>query len=574
MHALLIPRGRSGLLPLAVWMVLQGPWQAAQAQTRPDSGSLQETPRALPGMPGPGGPKPILPTPQPPAGTKAAITIRPTGFLVRGSTVFEGQMLAGLLAKRVDKPTDLDGLQEAANTIKAYYTERGYLLTDVYIPEQVLRTEGAPVTLVVVEARIGSVTVRTADPRVSADIAYRIAVKNLPRGAAITEDLLDRPVLLLRDLSGYEATATVQPGSAPGESNVVIDVKSSLPPLTASIGADNHGTRAAGTYRAFVTADLNNVSGRGDALQARAQVTDIKETRLFKLSYALTVGDASRLQLQASRSEYGLGAQFAALQARGYANVWGASILTPLLRTRLRNHYASLAFERKTLGDETAIGAPSLRTVHTLRTGLLGNLALGTGGSSLLSFAGNVTWGHVRMDDAALAQDQGATGLMTAGRFWKLNVEAQHSAPLGERLSLQTAFQSQWASRNLTSSEKMSLGGPSSVRGYPAGEASGDSGAVLSTELRYQLAPSLNVAGEPLQISGFYDIGTTRTNQRPLDASSNRVTLDSAGLGLSAGRYGNFQVNAALAWRIGLPLPASGESDRTPRLWITSQKWF
>lgn len=568
------PKGRKGLLPFTVWMLLQGPWQVVQAQTRPDSGSLQETPRALPGLPSPGGPRPVLPEPQPPVAPKAAITIRPTAFLVRGSTLFDGQLLASLLTTRVNQPTDLDGLQEAANTIKAFYTDHGYLLTDVYIPEQVLRAEGSPVTLVVVEARIGSVTVRTADPRVSADIAYRIAVKNLPRGAAITEELLDRPVLLLRDLSGYEATATVQPGSAPGESNVVIDVKSSSGPWTASIGADNHGTRAAGAYRAFVTADLNNVSGQGDVLQARAQVTDIRETRLYKLSYSLTLGEATRVQLQASRSEYGLGGQFAALRARGHASVWGASILTPLLRTRLRSHYASLALDRKTMADETALGAPSLRTVHTLRTGLLGNFALGPGGASLLSFAGHVTLGHASLDDATWAMDQGATGSKTAGPFWKLNVEAQHSAPLGERLSMQTAFQGQWASRNLTSSEKMSLGGPAGVRGYPAGEASGDSGAVLSAELRYQLTPAVNVAGEPLQISGFYDIGTTRINQRPIDPANNRITLDSAGLGLSAGRYGNFQMNATLAWRIGTPLPASGESDRTPRLWITSQKWF
>ena len=47
-----------------------------------------------------------------------------------------------------------------------------------------------------------------------------------------------------------------------------------------------------------------------------------------------------------------------------------------------------------------------------------------------------------------------------------------------------------------------------------------------------------------------------------------------AGLALLAGRVGNFVINTSIAQRIGSPLPSSGEPDRSPRFWLTTQKWF
>ena len=120
----------------------------------------------------------------------------------------------------------------------------------------------------------------------------------------------------------------------------------------------------------------------------------------------------------------------------------------------------------------------------------------------------------------------------------------------------------------------MSLGGPAGVRGYPVGEGVGDSGAMASLELRYQLPPAFNLAGEPVSVGVFYDTGSVRINQDPSAAAAQRVSLDSAGLALLAGRVGNFVINASIAQRIGSPLPPSGEPDRSPRFWLTTQKWF
>lgn len=543
------------------------------AQPRPDSGTLQEPQRLLPDLPRPGGPRLNLPSTPAPAVAPAAVRIIPTEFRIEGNRLFPAQVLTGLLAARVNQPTDLAGLQDAARQIKDFYQGQGYLLTDVYVPQQALRAQGGPVVLTVVEAYVGDVTVRVQGDRAPAAAAYEVVRKNLKRGDPVTEYALDQPVLLLRDLAGHDAVATVEPGAQPGAVNVLIDVRAGHRRIETSLGLDNHGTRAAGEIRAFATLDATNLSGNGDALSVRAQVADITDTRLLRLSYSLPVRGTTRMGLAATRTTYALGRQFAALGATGQADVLGASALHPLVRSRNRNLYLSFGVEHKQLHDETRVSPATDRRIATAYAGVLGNFTDGLLGGAFTSYAARLTAGNVHLDDASLAVDQGPGGLRTAGQFAKLNMEAQRVQFWNGGLSLHTTLQVQLASKNLASAEKMSLGGPAGVRGYPVGEAVGDSGAILGLELRYPW-PRATLSGAPVSVAAFYDLGTVNFNQQAALAGPNHATLDSAGLALLAGRTGDYLLNASVAWRVGSPLPSGGEPDRSPRLWLTTQKWF
>ncbi len=546
---------------------------STQAQPRPDSGTLQEPQRLLPDLPRPGGPRPNLPPAPAAPGASTAVRIIPTEFRIEGNRLFSAQTLTALLAPRVNQPTDMAGLQDAARQIKDFYQAQGYLLTDVYVPQQALRAQGGPVVLAVVEAYVGDVTVRVQGDRAPAAAAYELVRKHLKRGDPVTEYALDRPVLLLRDLAGHDAVATVEPGSQAGAVNVLIDVRASSRRIETSLGLDNHGTRAAGDIRAFATLDATNLSGNGDALSVRAQLADVSATRLLRLSYSLPVHGSTRASLSATRTTYALGRQFAALGATGHADVLGAAVLHPLVRARNRNLYLSFGLEHKQLHDETRVSRATDRRITTAYAGVLGNFTDGALAGAFTSYAARLTAGTVRLDDASLAVDQGPGGPRTAGQFAKLNIEAQRVQFWPGGLSLHTTLQGQVASKNLASAEKMSLGGPSGVRGYPVGEAVGDSGAILGLELRYPW-PAATLAGAPVSVAAFYDVGTVSFNQQAAPAGPNHTTLDSAGLGLRAGRAGDYLLNASVAWRVGSPLPSGGEPDRSPRLWLTTQKWF
>ena len=123
------------------------------------------------------------------------------------------------------------------------------------------------------------------------------------------------------------------------------------------------------------------------------------------------------------------------------------------------------------------------------------------------------------------------------------------------RMNLQTA------SKNLDSSEKMSLGGSAGVRAYPSGEGSGDQAALAQIELRYSAgvyAPYV-----------FMDGGTVKINTQPqASATTNKRNLSGAGLGLRYQRNA-WNADGTLAWRHKGGAPqADTSSDPKPRLWV------
>jgi hemolysin activation/secretion protein len=562
------------LLALAVLLC---PAAYAQ-QRRPDAGTLQEPQRQIPLLPQPGAPQISLPERALAVPAQTGVRITPAAFRFEGSTVFAHDELAALLAERINRPTDLAGLHEAASLISKHYRAQGYLLTEAYLPEQSFQATGGIVTIAIIEARIGKVQLRVEGDHGPALFASRLATANLPPGALITEYLLDKPILLLRDLAGMQASAVVEPGAQLGQADVTVTMRPSGLQVDGSVSADNSGARAAGALRLTTTLNVSNLLGRGDVASLRIQGSEASRSTLYRLGYALPVDVAgSRLAVGAARTSYALGKQFAALGASGRAEVLDASLTRPLIRSRDNNLYGLLSAEHKKFTDEIASPAnESQRRILSTRIGILGNAsdtAAVTGSST--SYALGVTLGRVKLDPASLGFDQGVGGPRTAGGFQKYNLELQRTQFLGGPSSLYFGLQSQTASKNLASAEKMSLGGPTGVRAYPVGEGTGDAGVLLNLEYRYQLPAPASMAGEPVTLAAFYDYGTVRFNQDPDSLTgTNRISLGAVGIGFLAGRVNNFLITTYLAWRTSPLAPSTGDPDRAPRAWVSVQKWF
>lgn len=547
------------------------------AQVRPDAGTLLESPGSLPLLPPRGGPPVELRQPQPAAPAAGTARITPAAFSFTGNTVFSGELLAALLASRLHQPTNLAGLTEAANTISAYYRQKGYLLTQAYLPEQAFPAEGGTVTIAVLEARVGRVTVRVDGAGISQAFAEDLVAGQLKPGDAVTDYALDKPVLLLRDLAGYEASATVQPGASPGQADVLVTVQAKGPRVDGSVSVDNHGARAAGTARIALNGNVNNLLGRGDVLALSAQQSDLAGSALYRFGYTVPVGaHGTRLGVSLARLDYALGKQFEALGASGRADIAGVSVSHPLLRGRTTNLYGFVSAEQKKLVDE--IRTPALkseRDIRALRVGLAGNFTDDlAGGSGLNGYAANATFGRLTLNAADQLLDDGLGGLRTAGGFSKLNLEYQRGQFFDSAFSLHVAAQAQLASKNLSSAEKMVLGGPGGVRGYPVGEGVGDAGFLLNLESRYQFPQA--PWGEPLTLLAFYDFGHVRFNQNgaTVPGNTNTLSLGSFGVGATLGRPGRFLVKTYLAWRTTPAQPSTGDPDRAPRAWLSAQTWF
>lgn len=548
-------------------------------QTRPDAGTILETQRPQPAAPlQPGAPAIVVPPAPPAAGFDRSIRVTPTGFRIEGNTLFPVAVLQAQVSQFIGKPTDMEGLLQAAAAVRRYYRERGYLLTEAYLPQQQFPAGSGVVTIRVLEARVGKVNVKVEGQGVSESLATRIVRTNLHSGDYISERSLDKPVLLLRDLAGFDATASVEPGANTGEADITVLVKPFGPRIEGLIGIDNYGVRSAGQIRAYAQGNVNNLTGWGDSLTARAQTTEGGDTNLYRLGYSIPItGYATKLGLGVTKSEYALGEQFAGLGATGEAMVYDISLTHPFIRSRAYNLLGAITLERKDLTDRTET-PPSVedKRIDGIRLSLLGNFVDSLFRESFNSYTVNLFHGRVKMDPATLARDTGPTGFNTSGTFTKLNLDYLRTTYVSANGRVNLGLQAQLASKNLTSAEKLPLGGPTGVRGYPVGEAVGDSGVILNLEYQHRL-PNFGT-GIPISGSVFYDVGYIKFNEKGAPAAlvaqpASDEELSSIGLGLTVGTFGKYLLVTQLAWRLSSYAPQQAP-DKKPRVWVSLQKWL
>jgi hemolysin activation/secretion protein len=143
--------------------------------------------------------------------------------------------------------------------------------------------------------------------------------------------------------------------------------------------------------------------------------------------------------------------------------------------------------------------------------------------------AGSLTLssGQLKIHDAsALATDIATT--RAQGRFNKLNYSLDYSRDLIPNTSLFASLSGQLADRNLDSSQKLSIGGPSSVRGYDVGTVSADTGYQLKLEGRL----STDALPGRTQLFLFQDSTWVAVNQKPWTSAQNHSSLSAVGLGI------------------------------------------
>jgi hemolysin activation/secretion protein len=142
---------------------------------------------------------------------------------------------------------------------------------------------------------------------------------------------------------------------------------------------------------------------------------------------------------------------------------------------------------------------------------------------------------------------------------------------LSGALSAFVSFSGQKASKNLHASERLVLGGPQGVRAYPPGEGLGDTGYLLTGELRYSISAS------PLpgiiKLVGFIDTGEVKVNERPFEPVPNRRRLSGGGVGVNWDKPNDFSMRLSVAHRLGSE-PANADSDRRVWLWLQLSKYF
>ena len=512
-----------------------------------------------------------------PAMVESGLRIMVKGFSFSGYEGLVGERdLQLLVADTLGKELAFGELQGVAAKVTEWLKGKGWFLARAYLPKQDV-TSGVIEIAIIQGKSDGGITIKgDSSVRIREEKLQAIAQGAISSGAALNEKNLERAVLLMNDLAGVSAKASLAPGAAPGSTGIAVDVsEGSL--YAGALWGDNQGNRYTGAWRGNGMLNLNDPFRYGD--QFSLLLTGAEGLYQGRAAYAFPL-TATGLKGNVSYTgmTYKLIGDMSALQADGQSHAFNAGVSYPLLRSRTANVTTSFVYEFKSLTD-TAVGVDiRSKKLHSGAMGLTGDRYDTLLGGGFITWNAGATAGNFH---DAVAD----TGITSTGRnYTRFNFGLARLQRLADQLSLNLSWSAQLALDNLDSSEKFNLGGPNGVRAYPTGEGSGDEGSLINVDLRYDL-PLPAVYGS-LQLSSFFDTGCitlhkeTWQNSIVTATNNNTYWLQGAGLGLTYAYAGKYTLKISWANTLGdnpgrsvTDKDADGRSD-TSRVWLQGLMYF
>lgn len=541
----------------------------------PDAGQLlreQQPQRQLP----PQLPKPEVEKERPPL-ADSGVRIDVKGFRFSG---YQGLLpeseLQHLVAGSIGKSLSFSELQGVAATVTTYLKKKGWFLARAYLPKQDV-TSGIIEIAIIQGISDGSLTIkRSPTARISEQTLRGIGETAVMPGQPLNEQALERSVLLMNDLPGVHARASLAAGATPGSTGVQIDV-SEGPLLGGVVWGDNQGNRYTGAWRGNGMLNINDPFRYGDQLSLLMTGSEGLIQGRAAYSFPLTPrGLKGTISYTGMR--YELIGDLASLKAEGQSHTANAGISYPLLRSRTTNVTTAFNYEFKNLTDSSNTVDIRDKNLHSGTFTVSGDRYDTFLGGGYTSWNAGVTTGdmHEKIADIAITN--------TEGSYTRFNLGLSRLQRLAERISMNLSWSSQLALDNLDSSEKFNLGGPYGVRAYPVGEASGDEGHLVNIDLRYDLPLPATIG--TFQLNGFYDAGHITlhkhlwANAVATATNENSYWLQGAGIGLNYSYSSRISLRGTWAHVIGDNpgrsagnKDADGRSDEN-RFWLQGMIYF
>lgn len=464
-----------------------------------------------------------------------------------------------------------DLVNAAADVTRFLQRDLGYYLGYAYLPEQV-PSDGL-IRIQVLEGRLDRIELDWPDSLPVKRAVIDGYLARLRPGEILRVDQIERVVFLLNDLRGITVRFDVLAGRRPGTAALKVTGQAEAR-WSGKVDADANGSRFIGLYRAGALLAGNSLAGRGDSLTLNALGSDTGGLQFALLGYTLPVGyDGWKIGGSLSMVRYKLDEKQFPLGVSGDALSLSANALYPWRRSRNLNVFAVATLDAKQHADRQGAGAPAQRrSINGLTLGLTGDVRDNLGGGAVSTFELNLGQGSVHYANGRPG------GLDDAPSYTKVSLAGNRLQNLLDgRLLLYAALRSQWALRNLDSSEQFRVGGPDGVRAFAPGEGTGDSGLVATVELRL-LPPEawLGRYARELVASLFIDHGELQLRQTPAATQAardaNRAHYGGAGVAVSWERPRSF------AARLSLAVPIAGEArsdtaQRKPRVYA-QLSWF
>ena len=358
----------------------------------------------------------------------------------------------------------LTELDDAAFLVTENLRQSGLMLAKAILPAQEI--ENGTVLIRVFVGKFGGVGS-------DANVLYNNSILQHPfdgvKGDAVNIDFVESKILRLSDMPGFTAAAVFKPGNDLGETRITIKAVSE-DPVSYFAQADNYGVESTGEARLLLGVKVNNITGNIDRLSVDALKTfSPGDLRNARLTYEITHPDlVHTLGLAFSKTSYDVKDEdeaVAALGIEGDTEIGEIFLRSQWVRTRNLNVVSQfgLALKRSNIDFTEFNIKPGVDRLTVFEATLIAD-AVDTRFRGI--HRGSLTFSHGSGESLSIINGE----QMLPDQFNKISASYSRLQSIVRNNSLFLHFNGQYSDDLLSSLERMSLGGPYSVRAYPVAE--------------------------------------------------------------------------------------------------------
>ncbi|MGC0796962.1 ShlB/FhaC/HecB family hemolysin secretion/activation protein [Pantoea agglomerans] len=442
-----------------------------------------------------------------------------------------------LVAPYINQCLSLDRINQLVRAISEWYVQRGYITSRAFLTEQNL--SHGTLNITVLEGKLEAIHLQGASAR-QLNMAFPtragriLNLRDIEQGMEQINRLRTTPVQI-----------EIIPSTQPGYSIVNLTSTPEFP-LTLGLNMDNSGQRSTGIGQlsgSLVGNDLLGVADRWFVSGGRSSAfSDWRDAQNFQAGVSVPYG-YGLLDYSYSWSNYH--SRFNANSFDWYSN--GDNISNRLsgswvlfrngqIKTGLQvglNHYVSHNWLNETLLQSSS------RKLTSLQIGFNHTQKIAGGVATLNPMLSRgMPWFDAE-------SDKGKSDDFPKAEFRKWSVSSSYQRPVTQKMWWLSSFYAQWSPDRLYGSERLTIGGENSVRGFKEQYLSGDVGGYLRNELNYSLftLPAIGEVSTTLALDG----GWLQSDKQDRYAAG---TLWGSSLGLGTR-------NAHVSTQLSLGIPVS-----------------
>lgn len=498
----------------------------------------------------------------------AALKVHVKGFKIIGNTLISTKKLQRHLKPHRDKKLTFQQIQNIATSIGEFYKQNGYSARAFLPPQEI---NNGIVTISVLEGKLSDVKMNTEGSKRVDKTYVKNVIENIhPIGKKIETKKLEKALMLISDIPGITFQSSKAAGKEAGDTEVKVTILDGKL-IDGSISTSNTGSKSTGPEQIAIAMNVNSPFKSADKLSSNIMKTE--GVTYGKLAYEFPLGYSGlRLGFSGSAMQYNV---IEGSSSDGKSSTLSFYAYYPIVRSRIFNLNFHANYDDKSFLNNTEGNTISDKSDKVFSGGLSGSYFDSYG---MVQFGMTLFMGKIDLSKVQTDYDFDKDTVQTNGYFTKMTFNGSRYFNLTDSTSVKISATAQLASKNLDSSEKLSLGGAYAVRAFTSSEGSGDEGYIINAEISQRFK-------KHYKVSLFYDMGRVKQNKKLYEnwdvANNADNTYLLKGIGASLGyNYGSFALNGTLAWRLGENPNATEDgmdSDGTkkdPRLWILASYGF